>query len=118
MKRFSAILVLLVMVLAFGLVLASCDSGSDGGEVGGGEDNSRLVGTWRGYWDDGEQVTLVLKSNYTFTWTNAWYGDETSGPYWVYGNTITLAANGESLDGEIYGNAIYFYDYDIEFYRY
>jgi len=108
MKRFSAFLVLLVMILAFGLVLASCDSndsgsgGGGGGSGGGGGQSASIVGTWRAYNEDGDPITLVFRSNGTFKWSDLW-GDE-EGEYWANGNTVTLSIGGMEVSGKLNGN--------------
>ena len=130
MKRFSAFLVLLVMILAFGLVLASCNlngnssggGGGGGGLTGGGSggyydddddyydtggQTSSIVGTWRAY-DSGEWIQIIFRSNGTLTMSYSWTYETDDGNYTVNGNTVRLTVDGDSVSGTFNGNSINF----------
>ena len=115
MKRFSFILAMLAIVLAFGLAFVSCDNdttgggNTPGGNTPGGNNPSgnSVVGTWVGN-QQGMQVKFIFSADSTFsmtldgqpfdtgTWTQS--GNVVSLTFRTYSESITLNGNSFIFD--------------------
>jgi hypothetical protein len=107
---------MLVVLLALGLVLAGCDTGTGGGSGGGGDDLDGTTGgsggsgdnldgtTWMGSGGFLDDATLTLNyPNFEIVSTAV---NET-GTYTVSGTTVTFTeSSGETLTGSISGNTL------------
>ena len=91
-------LLIAAFVVVTGFSMISCDSGGGGGGGGGNSSNS-YVGTWVGYENDGDRVTVEVKNT---TWTVRMdNGESYSGTYTYNGNTARWIHS----DGTVFGTA-------------
>jgi len=100
MKRLSVFYVLLAMVLAFGLTLLSCNTGSpDGG-------TPNIEGRWVGA---GEMYGSSITFNSDNTCTFSAFGTVIlRGTYSVSGKTVNITTNGETFIATVSGNKMDF----------
>ena len=94
------------MMLAFGLTFASCNTGSNDGDISSGSGNVNIVGRWVGSAElYGSSVTF--NSNNTCTYS-AFGTVLLSGTYSVSGNTVYITTNGETFIATVTGNTMDF----------